>query len=109
MIGGIHHRVKEEVGFGRAIGLAQITLALLLPWLVAHVLVQQAPVIHLAALVAVIGFAFLHRADSRLWLLPITAALSVLPEVPAWLSAVVGLSVLVVFVLRPVKTEDPSR
>lgn len=87
---------------GRSVLVAvQIVVAAALPWLVGHVLAPGEPLWAVLAVGATTLFAALHAKAALVWLLPVSATVSVLPTVGAVPAALLGIAVVLVLLIRP--------
>lgn len=79
----------------------QIVVAAALPWLIGRVLVPGQPGWAVAAVAGTIAFAAFHAHSPAVWLLPVSAVVSVAPAVGPLPAAVLAIAVVVVLVLWP--------
>ena len=87
---------------GRSVLVAvQVVVAAALPWLVGHVLAPGELLWAVLAVGATTLFAALHAKAALVWLLPVSATVSVLPAVNAVPAALLAIAVVLVLLVRP--------
>lgn len=79
----------------------QIVLAVALPWVVANFIAPGLLWWSVAAIAVTIVFAAFHARDIRVWLVPISAIVSSIPQVPTSIAAPLAVAVAVYLVVNP--------